>query len=40
MTITNREVVDEFKLAQSQGAGQQLGVDTRDVGIGPERIED
>ena len=25
MTITNREVVDEFKQAQAQGAGQQLG---------------
>ena len=25
MTITNREVVDEFKQAQSQGAGPQLG---------------
>ena len=25
MTITNREVVDEFKQAQAQGGGQQLG---------------
>ena len=25
MTITNREVIDEFKQAQAQGGGQQLG---------------
>lgn len=25
MTISNREVVDEFKQAQAQGGGQQLG---------------
>jgi hypothetical protein len=25
VTITNREVVDEFKQAQSQGGGQQIG---------------
>ena len=25
MTITNREVIDEFKQAQAQGSGQQIG---------------